>query len=664
MNYAEKHVKITKVSFLQLFRLVFVLCSLYLLRDTFYVWDGFKFYAPFADFIPSVALVSILWTASAFLLTLIVWIVFELVDIVCARIGLRIGIEHILLFAIVGILVGILVWKIKKFIWTDVQTSDQFKILVLLCVSFLSAYIVWLFRNGIRFWFDVIQERITPLVWLFGFIVILSVPIVVYSTFMKESHKPIPQKFTQTSMPGYDKKRPNILFISFDALTAQDMSLYGYDRETTPFISKWAKDATVFSKVESSTNHTSPATASMMTGKRVWTHRLFQQGGFAVQSDIESLPRELKDSGYFNVAFVVNPWASTAKLGILDSFDISPLSIDFNRTDSIVTFDGDHPGIIDNLLYRVFGDKIKKYSWIMENRLLGALQPIVAPFSRIMNPEYTETAFPPEKAFNKLLDIYDELPEPFFAWVHVYPPHAYYLPPASYRGMFGPPMPPQRFSGSMLDNQPDNMRDNRILYDEFIRYCDSQFEKFINRLDNKNKQKNTIIILTADHGESFQHDVYGHGVADLYEQLTHVPLIIKEYNQKKGKVIKDVVDQTDIPATILDLANIPVPEWMEGRSLVPLIRGKYFAHRPALSMFLRLNRSLGYPIIKGTIAVWEGNYKMIHYLAENKSLLFNLKQDPEELNNLIDREPHIARHLLNMIKKDLKKADERIRAEN
>ena len=664
MKLIQRQITIDKMNFLHLFHLIFVLFFLYLLRDVFYVWDGFKFYAPFSDFVPAVALVSTLWSLAAFLLTIIVWIVLKLVDSLCNRIGLIIRIEHIIFFTIIIILVGLVAWKIKRFVWPEVQTGNLLKVVVLLCVALASSYTVWLLHNRIVDWFNIIQNRITPLVWLFGIIVILSVPVVGYYTLGKNSHKPIPQEIAHSSKPAPDSKLPNILLVSFDALTARDMSLFGYDRETTPFISKWAKNATVFTKAEASSNHTSPANASLMTGKRVWTHQLFQQGGFPVNGDVESLPRELKENGYFNVAFVVNPWASTTKMDMLNSFDISPLSIDFNRNDNVVTFDGDLPGVIDDLLYRAFGDKIKKYAWIMENRLLGSLQPIVAPFSRIMNPDLTRTSFPPEIAFNRLLDIYDELPEPFFAWIHVYPPHAYCLPPEQYRGLFGPYLPPERFKGNILDNEPHNLHDNRILYDEFIRYCDRQFEDFVNRLENKEKHKKTTVILTSDHGESFQHGVYGHGSKDLYEQHTHIPLLIKEHNQESGKVIQSLVEQIDVPATILDLADIPVPEWMEGRSLFPLMKGEELPQQPAFSMFLRLNRSRGYPMTKGTIAVWEGDYKLIHYLEEDNSLLFNLKQDPEEMDNLIDREPETGNRLLDLIKTNLEKANERILAES
>ncbi len=103
--------------------------------------------------------------------------------------------------------------------------------------------------------------------------------------------------------------------------------------------------------------------------------------------------------------------------------------------------------------------------------------------------------------------------------------------------------------------------------------------------------------------------------------------------------------------------------WMEGRSLVPLMRGERFSSRPVFSMALERNPSLGHQITKGTIAVWDGEYKLIHYLEKKESLLFNLKQDPDELQNLFYREPEAAQRLLILIQANLKKANERISKE-
>jgi uncharacterized sulfatase len=262
------------------------------------------------------------------------------------------------------------------------------------------------------------------------------------------------------------------------------------------------------------------------------------------------------------------------------------------------------------------------------------------------------------------LDIFDNnIPEPFFAWIHVYPPHDPYLPPEPYMGMFNPSprfrtVNDQKQSGGVNEPTTDILR---ARYDEFIRYADTQFETFIKELEKRDTIKNTVILLSADHGESFEHNYKGHGGPYLYEQVTHIPLIIKEPRQANGRIINDIVEQIDIPATILELANIPIPMWMEGRSLVPLMRGEDLPARPAFSMSLESNFSRGQKISKGTIAVWQGDHKLIHYLDNDKSLLFNLKFDPHELDNLWDKKPEKGQHLLSLIRENLDKANRNLR---
>jgi len=215
---------------------------------------------------------------------------------------------------------------------------------------------------------------------------------------------------------------------------------------------------------------------------------------------------------------------------------------------------------------------------------------------------------------------------------------------------------PQGFSQEMQTTL-DTLR---ARYDEFIRYSDKQFEDFINGLKKRDKLKNTVIIFSSDHGESFEHNYVGHGRKYLYEQVTHIPLIIKEPDQTEGRIINDLIEQIDIPATILDLAGIPVPSWVEGRSLAPLMQGKRLSSKPLFSMNFQKNKTRGQKIINGSVAVWEGDYKLIYYLEEKKSLLFNLKHDPDELNNLFDKEPEAGQRLLSLIKDNLKKANEKI----
>ncbi len=191
-------------------------------------------------------------------------------------------------------------------------------------------------------------------------------------------------------------------------------------------------------------------------------------------------------------------------------------------------------------------------------------------------------------------------------------------------------------------------------------YSDEQFRIFINRLSKTMDMSNTIIIFSSDHGESFSHGYSGHIGNHLYESLVHVPLIIKIPWKTGGRVIDVPVELTDIPATILELSGITIPEWIEGRSLLSLIEGESLDTLPVFSMQLIKNSSFEHQIAYGTFAVWEDDYKLIHYLEENKSLLFNLKQDPDERINLFEKESEIGQRLLGLIRDNIKKAHERI----
>ena len=666
----KTNIKIKELPFWQLFRLIFVAVSLYLLRDAFHLWDGFMKYATFAEFLPSVALVTVLWTIVVMIVIFLILLPFKIFEWFCLRTGWRVKTEHLIFFLGILILTGVGVWTVKKSMWPDAQTIVLIKLAVFVCVNILTVFITWLFRNKAERWIGIIQERISPLVWLFGIWLIVSILLVAYHVWIKQPENVSLQEVTQSHVP--DRKQPNIILVIFDALTVRDMSVYGYYRQTTPFIDEWAKTASVFTRLKAESNYTTPTTASLITGKRVWSHQIYHiRASNPVRSNVESLPLILKHNGYYNMAFIVNTLASVKKLGVSNSFDIAPIGTEFSMPISLLGWDNVKYSAIDILLYRLFGDKIKLHDWIIKRDF------VFTRLMRIFSQDFSRTAVPPQKAFNRFLDVIDKNPpEPFFAWIHVFPPHDPYLPPEPFMGMFDSSSEQKTYKNHKkatikifdhLEYQNFNQEIQptvntlRARYDELVRYCDKQFEEFIEELTKSGKLKNTIIILSSDHGESFEHDYIMHGGPELYEQVTHIPLIIKEPGQTQGRVINDVVEQVDIPATILEFAKVNVPSWMEGRSLVPLMKGGMLSPRPAFSMNFEKNPSRGHQITKGTVAVWEGDYKLIHYLEEKKSLLFNLKQDPDELNNLLDRESEVGQRLLALIQDNLKKANEKIR---
>jgi arylsulfatase A-like enzyme len=666
-----------KISFWQIFRLVFVIFFLYLIRDAFYRWDGFSYYGSFSEFLPSAAFTSILWMLVAVLTAGFVSISLILIKLsvntleqLYRRHIQKLEADHLYLFIIVFLSLGSLAWLVKRHLVADSISSSQLKISVLFCVTGLSVFFVWIFRCRAHMligltvrWMAIIQERITPLVWLFGIWIALSLPLVAYNTWFNNADKITSQEFIK--YPLKTGSRPNIILLTFDAMTARDMSLYGYSRPTTPFISAWARGALVFNRVQAASNFTAPATASLMTGKRVWSHLRYSRmpESRPVRMKTENLPLLLKKNGYFTMAFIANPLASVKKMEISAFFDIAPSpSTNWKINGAFMA--------IYVFLASEFGEKIKMFDWILQEdfEFYFILQKITGWFqSDVVNTQY-----PPEIAFNKFLRALDKTrQEPYFVWIHVNPPHSPYLAPEPYKGMFDSSLRLRSLNDLSLewndiyeflskhDRLPDSVNILRARYDEFIRYCDKQFEEFIMDLKKENYIKNTVILLSSDHGESFEHNSLGHG-GTLYEPETHIPLIIKMPDQDNGKLIDDLVEQADIPATILDLAGIQVPPWMDGASLLPLLDGGGGQTKPVFSMNLERNK-LGHKIENGMIAAWEGDYKLIHYLDNKKSLLFNLKEDPDELNNLSEKESEIAGHLLSLITEDLGRANDKIK---
>jgi arylsulfatase A-like enzyme len=636
--------------------------------DAFYRWDGFRLYMSFTEFLPSVALALILWSILALFTAFLAWIILKTVEWFCNYIGLKIKAEHLLLYSGLFAILASSAWGIKRLIWTNIQTSFELKLSVFIFILCSAVFLAWLFRHKAEVWINAIQERVTPLIWLFGIFTILSVPLVFFTALSNGTDKISMKQFTQDTLSKAEKNRPNIILLTFDSLTARNMSVYGYNRPTTPFIENWAKTANVFTRTEAESNYTAPTTASLMTGKRVWTHRRFHhaKGSKPYKSDTENLALVMKENGYYNFAFTTNFIASVAALNISRSFDIAPSVSDLVKPATIGAF-------LETHLYSLFGDTLTIHNWLGQDNF------IFNKLIRKIPQKVSVTEYPLDKVFNGFLKAVDSNPsERFFAWIHVMPPHIPFLPPEPFAGTFNTSTELRRGNTQLnirdkevrnyehnelpypkeLQDKVDIMRD---YYDEYIIYCDKHFEDLIEQLKKRNLYNNTAIILSSDHGESFEHNYFTHGKLHLYEQVSHIPLIIKEPGQTMGNIIHDLVEQIDIPVTVLDLANIKVPAWMEGRSLVPLLHDMKMEPRPAFALSYTNNAS-DEPIVKGTIAVWQNDYKLIYYLDKEKSLLYNLKEDPDELNNLLITEPEIKQQLLGLINDNLKKANEKILA--
>ena len=661
MSYARVENMTAKNAFVIVLKIVFLFFSIIFVRDAFFYWDGYSYYMRFTEFLPSLSLAFILWTAFALIFSFILWFAIYVFYKISPRF-LNIRLEPLILI----FLAGVMSVFSKRTYFEHISLSDvlgvSHYVLLILGGALLIGALLFL-RKYAEKMLSWLNNSITPLVWLFTGLLILSVPL----SFIRTGSSATDNTFVGGAEVHSDaRKRPNIILVTMDALTARDMQLYGYERHTTPFISEWAKDAVVFDRVYSSSNWTSPSVMSLMTGQRPWKHNVWNQVYFnPVKNYEQNLPKILKDYGYSVYGFVQNESAHPETLGIKNAF---------SADDKAYTFK-----IPENWWFsktaNIFIERPIIVSWIFDN------SPI-AMWINQYRPDVHTTMVPPELVYNRFIKFITQsnnknLPDkpnhqPFFAWLHVYPPHSPYLPPKHYLGMFGSAgiydTRKKQFAGNLFGEyditkqmDADIMR-NR--YDEFILYSDQQFKLFLVELSETIDTSNTIIILSSDHGESFSHGYMSHGGSHLYETFVHIPLIIQMPDRLKRKRIETPVEQIDIAPTILELAGVRKPEWMEGRSLLSLMGTKPFDSLPVFSMQLIKNRSFGFPITKGTIAVWEGDYKLIYYLDDKKTLLFNLKTDFDETKDIFKEKPDVGQKLLRLINEELSLANARIAKSN
>jgi len=655
-----------KKSFSIIVKVVFCLFSLYFLGDAFNRWDGYSFYMRFWEFLPELSLAFILWTALASLIAVSLCLMAYVAFKVIPQSLIPVRLEQ-LTFMLLFIPVAIVIFLVTKMFLSDVSISDLIGLSPAVIVAAGGLVAVVFFWFGRTFAEKILYEldsRITPLVWLFVVLLAGAAAVHVFNSKSSE-HYSAPEKGAHFVELG--KKRPNIILVILDALTAKDMQLYGYHLDTTPFISQWGKDAAVFRRAYASSNWTPPGTMSIMTGQRPWTHRVWHSViHHPVRRYEESLPKVLRDNGYNVYGFVQNAFASPEVLGMKEAF----MKSDRFDTFSVVK-EGDNWWFQD--LSKYFDDRLIVKQWIFGNNPLAQL---MRSFHDRHNDTHT-TIKPPDLVYDSFLEFISDKQaagkgskeqthkslsrEPFFAWLHVLPPHEPYLPIEPYMGIFGDAekfnSEKKQYSSFRFSQQYDVKRqeDVNILrkrYDEFILYSDQRFKVFLDKLSETIDTSNTIIVFSSDHGESFSDGWLAHTGPHLYESLVHIPLIIKVPGLPGSNVIDVPVEQIDIAPTVLEFAGIQIPRWMEGRSLIPFLEGRPIKPYPVFSMIFEKNRAFD-PITKGTVAVRVGDYKIVYYLEDKKTLLFNTASDPDESLDLSKEKPELTDRLVKLIEEEL-----------
>jgi arylsulfatase A-like enzyme len=436
----------------------------------------------------------------------------------------------------------------------------------------------------------------------------------------------------------------NVIVISLDALRADHVGVYGYERNTTPNIDAIAGDGITFTNAFSNSPNTLSSHMSIFTSTYPNTHGvMFSRVGQSLPESILTLPEILKIYGYKTIWFAslldynLNLSEGFGR-GIEEAYDntVPHLSRDdfleliennsedrffiFYHTSDIhdpyVTpeplnskFDPDYNGSITGSYSEFFEGERVEMKEFYENNATDF-------FDRMHATEDDEKQAILDYLYNTSIETRKKYIE-FVVEKQIIP-----------QEQLDMETPRQRFWEPVERNSPYDMEHVTALYDSGIFFTDSFMGEIRDTLEEAGILNKTILIITADHGEEFmEHGGILH--EQLYEECTHVPLIFM-IPEVPGGFRENLVQSIDILPTVLDILGIPVPTIAEGTSLVPSI------NNPGTE-----TNEFIFSLWTGVSSIRTKEWKYIIYDSGKKEL-YNLLTDPDEKDNLFSGNPGIA----------------------
>jgi arylsulfatase A-like enzyme len=453
---------------------------------------------------------------------------------------------------------------------------------------------------------------------------------------------------------------PNILVLVFDALSARHISLYGYRRNTMPNLARFAERATVFHSHYAGGNFTTPGTASLLTGAYPWSHRAVNMQGTVVdgfrQKTIFNL---LGEKGYFRVGFSHNILA----VSLLNQFRADLDHLEETRKLCLVDdyiserlFEKDFtPAIHAENLFSRGGDSYSNslfLYWIFRlwyRHERNGLHKRFELFPRGI-PGSHNLVFLLEDAINWTMRQLQEMPSPFFAYLHFLPPHDPYDTRRDFIDRFDDGWQPKpKPLHPLTANVPTALLNRyRREYDEYIAYVDAEFGRLYDFMREKRLLNNTYVFVTSDHGELFERGVWEHITPLLFEPVIRVPLLISRPDQQTREDVRTPTSCVDILPTLARIAGLERPDWTEGEPLPAIVNTKPRRERSIYCVEAKQSAKHG-PLKKRTVSLIREGYKLIHYLGyegyDDVYELYDLTKDPEELRDIYRAKKSVAAEL-------------------
>jgi len=464
---------------------------------------------------------------------------------------------------------------------------------------------------------------------------------------------------------------PNIIFLVFDTWSARNISLYGYPRQTTPNLERLANKATVYHNHYAGAHFTTPGTTTLLTGVQPWRHHLYHSGSKFKLDDYykkHNLFGSFPD--YYRFAYTHNPFAEIAiqyMVEVLDRFmpheelfssmdiaaklfpdDYDAASVSWIRSMELLKY-GYANSIFSSRIWSYF---YRKFEERYKDRFLRGL------------PSLDRVSFYNlENAIDWLANNVKKMSNPFLAYYHLLPPHDPYNTRNEFvrrfvKDKFKPPDKPEHFMAEyfmsdVVKNGKPKVNQSRREYDEYILYVDAEIGRLFSMLEADGSLENTCIIMTSDHGEMFERGIIGHALPCMYQSLVNVPLLIMPPGQKERIDIYEPTAAIDILPTLLNITGREIPSWMEGE-LLPPYNSEYPLNRSIYVIDAKYSEA-DKPYQTASLMLRKENFKLIYHFGVAKPYkplngepyleLYDLENDPEEMDNLFEKRPVIANEL-------------------
>jgi arylsulfatase A-like enzyme len=499
-----------------------------------------------------------------------------------------------------------------------------------------------------------------------------------------------------------EQTKPDIMLIVLDTLRADRLSCYGYPRETSPHSDAFAGSSTLFERAISPAQWTIPAHASLFTGEYPTTHRMTQIND-KHSTDQITLAQVLHDAGYCTVGFCNNPLLGVVENGLERGFEafrnycgILPdrSAIDACRLRGL--------GWVAQRTARIFGSLVTPLQDLFARSNLAqriALSPWVIPlWHRVFNFK-GNTA----RSMQDLVGYLHArrrrgVERPLYAFVNLMETHLPFEPSPDHIRKFVPYYWQDRKAREFMQSynseyyrwmvpltEPLTELQGRVIndmYDAEVAYVDSMLRPLFDYLEEPKVRQDMVVIITSDHGEGLNHHNFvGHSLV-AYDDLVHVPLIVRYPRlYPEGKRVATPVSTRRIFHSVLESAGIhPVsnstgevggaPVDVQRRSLARVLDGsdpeagiaftEAYTPKTLIALMEHTDRRAieTYRCRLSRQAVCRGDHKLIAVGGEPDEL-FDVVDDPGELKDLITEKPELALELNKLLKELVAKAETR-----